>query len=141
MQQYIEFASNNPILSVAWVVIFVVLVVSWVKSLLSKIEFVGPNELTLKVNREDAVVVDIRSVDDYKKGHITAAKNIPLAQFASQIATLEKSKDAPIIVVCQMGMSAQGAAKQLLAAGFSRVAVLRGGMAKWQEASLPVVKK
>ncbi len=38
-------------------------------------------------------------------------------------------------------MSAQGAAKQLIQAGFSKVAVLRGGMGKWQEANLPVVKK
>jgi rhodanese-related sulfurtransferase len=66
---------------------------------------------------------------------------LPLSQLTSQLATLEKAKSTPIIVVCQAGMSAQGAAKQLLKAGFSQVAVLRGGMSKWLEASLPVVKK
>lgn len=141
MQQYIEFATNHPYLSLAWVGIFIAILVTWVQSLLSKVAFVSPGELTLKVNREDATLLDIRAIDDFKKGHITGAKNIPLAELKQKMSSLEKAKDAPIIVVCQMGMSAQGAAKQLVAAGFSQVAVLRGGMSKWQEANLPVVKK
>lgn len=141
MQQYIEFATNHPYLSLAWAGIFIALVVTWVQSLLSKISFVTPSELTLKVNRQDATLLDIRSMDDFKKGHITGAKNIPLADLKHKLTSLEKSKDAPIIVICQMGMSAQGAAKQLVAAGFTEVSVLRGGMTKWQEANLPVVKK
>lgn len=141
MEQYLEFAGNHPYLSLAWVGILLLLLVTWVQSLLSKIQFVTPTELTLKVNREDAVVLDIRSADDFKKGHITGARNLPLAQLKDQLASLEKDKTKPVIVVCQAGMSAQGAAKQLLVAGFNQVAVLRGGMGKWFEASLPVVKK
>ncbi len=141
MQQYVEFAGNHPIVVVIWVGLLLAIIVSYVQSLFSKIKFVSPTELTLQVNREDALVLDIRSNDDFKRGHITGARNIPLAQLSTQISSLEKAKDAPIIVVCQAGMSAQGAAKQLSAAGFSRVSVLSGGMGKWAEASLPVVKK
>ena len=141
MEQYLEFAGKHPYLSLAWVGILLLLLVTWVQSMLSKMQFVTPTELTLKVNREDAVVLDIRSADDFKKGHITGARNVPLAQLKDQLASLEKDKTKPVIVVCQAGMSAQGAAKQLLAGGFSQVAVLRGGMGKWLEASLPVVKK
>jgi rhodanese-related sulfurtransferase len=141
MEQYIEFAKNHQLLSLAWFGILLALIVSSVQSLLSKILFVTPTELTIKVNREDAVLLDIRSADDFKKGHITAARNIPLAQLSKELAKLENEKNKPIIVICQAGMSAQGAAKQLINAGFSQVAVLRGGMSKWLEASLPVVKK
>ena len=141
MEQYIEFAGNHRLLSLIWGGILIALIVSWVQSLLSKVLFVTPTELTIKVNREDAVVLDIRTADDFKKGHITSARNIPLAQLSSQLPMLENNKNKPIIVVCQAGMSAQGAAKQLINAGFSQVAVLRGGMSKWLEASLPVVKK
>ncbi len=141
MQQYIEFAGNHPILSLIWVALLLALVVSWVQSLFSKIKFVTPTELTLKVNREDAVVLDIRGVEDFKKGHIAGARSLPLAQLPTQLDSLEKSKDVPIVVVCFAGMSAQGAAKQLLAAGFSKVFVLTGGMQKWTGDSLPVVKK
>ncbi len=141
MQQYLEFFNNHPILSVTWIAIFLALVVSWIQSLLSKVKFVTPTELTIKVNREDAIVLDIRGVDDYRKGHIAGARNQPLAQLPANIATLEKSKDTPIIVVCFAGVSAQGAAKQLLAAGFNQVFVLTGGMQKWTGDNLPVVKK
>ncbi len=141
MQQYIEFAGNHPILSVVWLGLLLAILVSYVQALFSKLKFVSPTEATLLVNREDALVLDIRSNDDFKRGHITGARNIPQAQLSSQLGKLENSKDTPIIVVCQAGMSAQGAAKQLLTAGFSRVSVLSGGMNKWSEASLPVVKK
>jgi rhodanese-related sulfurtransferase len=141
MEQYIEFAGNHPYLSLAWGGILLALIVTWVQSLFSKVQFVTPTELTIKVNREDAVLLDIRTADDFKKGHITSARNMPLAQLASQLPKLENDKNKPIIVVCQAGLSAQGAAKQLINAGFSQVAVLRGGMGKWAEANLPVVKK
>ena len=141
MEQYIEFAANHHLLSLAWVGLLLALVVSWVQSLLSKVLFVTPTELTIKVNREDAVLLDIRSADDFKNGHITSARNVPLAELSAQLPKLENEKNKPIIVVCHAGMSAQGAAKQLINAGFSQVAVLRGGMSKWLEASLPIVKK
>lgn len=141
MQQYLEFAGNHPVLVVIWIGLLLAIIYSYLQAVFSKLKFVSPSELTLLVNREDATVVDIRSVDDFKRGHITGARNLPLAQFKAQLGSLENQKAAPIIVVCQAGMSAQGAARQLLDNGFSRVMVLTGGMNKWAEASLPVVKK
>lgn len=141
MQQYLEFAGNYPVLVVIWVGLLLAIIYSYLQAAFSKLKLVSPAELTLLVNREDATVLDIRSSDDFKRGHITGARNLPLAQLKTQISSLENQKAAPIIVVCQAGMSAQGAARQLLDNGFSRVMVLAGGMNKWTEASLPVVKK
>ncbi|HSG52403.1 MAG TPA: rhodanese-like domain-containing protein, partial [Rheinheimera sp.] len=88
-----------------------------------------------------AVVVDIRAEADFNKGHITGAKHLPLADIEKQqVASLEKHKAEPIILVCQAGMSAQKAAASLLKQGFSTVSVLQGGMSSWTGASLPVVK-
>ncbi|MDP5144333.1 rhodanese-like domain-containing protein [Rheinheimera baltica] len=141
MQQYIEFLTNHPILSAVWVVLFVMLIGSWLKSQFSAIKQVSPTELTLQVNRLNAVVVDIRAEADFNKGHITAARHIPIADIEKQqLAGLEKCKAEPIIIVCQAGMSAQKAANSLLKQGFSTVSVLQGGMSSWTGASLPVVK-
>ena len=141
MQQYIDFFSNHPILTAIWVVLFVMLIGSWLKSLFSPIKQVTPTELTMQVNRSNAVVVDIRAEADFNKGHITGAKHLPLADIEKQqVATLEKHKAEPIILVCQAGMSAQKAAASLLKQGFSTVFVLQGGMSSWTGASLPVVK-
>ena len=141
MQQYIDFFSNHPILTAVWVVLFVMLIGSLLKSLFSPIKQVTPTELTMQVNRSNAVVVDIRAEADFNKGHITGAKHLPLADIEKQqVASLEKHKAEPIIIVCQAGVSAQKAAASLLKQGFSTVSVLQGGMSSWTGASLPVVK-
>lgn len=141
MQQYIEFFTNHPILSAVWVVLFVMLVASWLKSRFSAVKQVTPTELTLRVNRQNAVLVDIRSEADFIKGHITGARHLSLADIEKQqLAGLEKHNAEPIILVCQAGMSAQKAAASLLKQGFNNVAVLQGGMGSWTGASLPVVK-
>jgi rhodanese-related sulfurtransferase len=141
MAQFTEFVTNHPLLSLAWVVIFLLIVGGWIKSRFSAIRQVSPTELTMLVNRQDGVVIDTRSEDDFKKGHITGARQLSAGQItAQQLAGLEKQKDAPIIVVCQAGMTAQKAAVALTKQGFTNVAVLQGGMGAWTGASLPVVK-
>ena len=141
MQQYIEFATNHPILSAVWVVLFVLLIASWVKSKFSPVRQITPTELTMLVNRQNATVVDVRAEADFSKGHITGARHVPMADIEKQQpAGLEKLKAEPIIVVCQAGMTAQKAAASLLKQGFSSVSVLHGGMGSWTGASLPVVK-
>jgi rhodanese-related sulfurtransferase len=142
MQQYIDFLSNHPYLTAAWVALFLALIVSWIKSLTSSVKQITPTQLTLMVNREDATVIDIRADADFKKGHITGARQLTTEQINTQaVAGLENKKDAPIIVVCQAGMSAQGAAATLSKQGFTKVFVLQGGMNTWTGANLPVVKK
>ena len=80
MQQYIEFFTNHPILTAIWVVLFIMLIASWVKSMFSAVKQITPTELTLQVNRHNAQVVDIRAEADFSKGHITSARNISLAE-------------------------------------------------------------
>lgn len=141
MQQYIEFFSNHPILSAIWVVLFIMLIASWVKSMFSSVRQISPTELTLQVNRHNAVVVDVRGEADFNKGHITGARNISVADIEKQqLSGLEKHKADPIILVCQAGFSVQKAAASLLKQGFTSVSVLQGGMGSWTGASLPVVK-
>lgn len=141
MQQYIEFFSNHPILSAIWVVLFIMLIASWLKSMFSSVRQISPTELTLQVNRHNAVVVDVRAEADFNKGHITGARNLSVSDIEKQqLSGLEKHKAEPIILVCQAGFSAQKAAASLLKQGFTSVSVLQGGMGSWTGASLPVVK-
>ncbi|HAW92238.1 MULTISPECIES: rhodanese-like domain-containing protein [unclassified Arsukibacterium] len=141
MAQFIEFVTNHPLLSLAWVVIFLIIVGGWIKARFSAIRQVSPTELTMLVNRQDGIVVDIRGEDEFKKGHITGARNITASQISEQkLPGLEKQKDAPIIVVCQAGMTAPKSAAALSKQGFTNVSVLQGGMGAWSSASLPVVK-
>lgn len=141
MDQLLEFAGNHLLLAIIWLVLVMLIIGSWLKSKLSPIKAISPTELTLKVNRENAVVLDIRGEEDYRKGHITDARNVKLDQIDKQPLTgLEKQKDTPIIIVCQVGVAAQKAAAALAKQGYSQVSILQGGMNAWTGASLPVVK-
>ncbi|MBR9728580.1 rhodanese-like domain-containing protein [Shewanella intestini] len=141
MQEYIQFFQANPVLSLAWVGLFVAVIVTSVKAAVSKVTNVNHQELTQMVNKQSAVVVDVRGREDYKKGHIVDALNVPLSEIKNnQVANLEKHKSSPIIVVCDAGMTSSQAAQLLIKQGFENVSNLTGGMSGWKTANLPVIK-
>tara|TARA_X000001388_G_scaffold25678_1_gene17918 strand:- start:78 stop:503 length:426 start_codon:yes stop_codon:yes gene_type:complete len=141
MDQVIEFAGNNIVLAGVWVALVAMLIFSYVSSLTSSIKEVSTHDATLMINKEDAVVLDIRAQKEFKAGHILGARQIkPDALREKNFNTLENSKDKPIIVVCAMGNQARGTANAMSKAGFSKVSVLKGGMNAWQSASLPISK-
>ncbi|HEY7866361.1 MAG TPA: rhodanese-like domain-containing protein [Psychromonas sp.] len=142
MQQYIDFFSNQPVLSIAWIAIAVMLVQSLVKHKISGVKSIDAQDAIMMINKQDAIVVDVRSVEDYKKGHIVNAKNIPVSQIdKGNFAEIEKHKESPIIVVCASGDRSSGAAGKLTKAGFTQVNNLLSGMNGWASTNLPTTKK
>jgi rhodanese-related sulfurtransferase len=97
-------------------------------------------QATLLINRDDALVVDVREPAEYGTGHVLGAKNLPLARVAASGADLAKRKEKPVIVYCETGNRSTSAAAALRKAGFTRVFSLSGGMKAWREAGLPVEK-
>ncbi len=142
MQEYIEFATNNPALSLAWVGIAGFLIYSFGSSALSKVTSVNNHQATALMNKENAVIVDVRSAEDYRKSHILDAVNVTVADIeANKLSLIEKYKNTPIIVMCDTGMSSGRTANRLVKLGFTTVYNLSGGIASWKEANLPTVKK
>jgi rhodanese-related sulfurtransferase len=101
---------------------------------------IGAFDAVQLMNRRDAVVLDVRETGDYAAGHITGARHIPEAQLADRLKELEKFKARPIVVCCRTGTRAPVAGATLRKLGFSEVIALRGGVAAWQQASLPLEK-
>lgn len=142
MQEYIDFFSSEPILSIAWIVIAVMLVQSFVKNKLSGVKSIAAQDAVMMINKENAIIVDVRPVDEYKKGHIVNAKNIPVSQIDKGAFTeIEKHKDSPIILVCAAGDRSGSAGGKLIKAGFTQVTNLLSGMNGWSDAKLPITKK
>jgi rhodanese-related sulfurtransferase len=100
-----------------------------------------PAAATMMMNREDAVVVDVRDANDWGAGHIQGAKHIALAQLEKRVTELEKLKTTPVIVCCANGMRSSAAVSTLKKAGFEKVFMLNGGIAAWKEGNLPLTKK
>ncbi|WP_034918446.1 MULTISPECIES: rhodanese-like domain-containing protein [Erwinia] len=141
MQDIMQFAGNHTILSLAWVVLLVLVIVTTVKGMFSKIKTVSRGEATHLINKEEAVVVDVRSRDDYRRGHISNAINLSAADIKKgSLGELEKHKAQPVIVVCANGTSAGDSASQLNAAGFEKVYILKEGIAGWSGENLPLIR-
>jgi rhodanese-related sulfurtransferase len=92
------------------------------------------------INREDALVVDVRDPGEFGAGHILGARNVPLARLTAGEVDFPKHKDKPVIVCCDAGNRSTQAAAALRKLGFSNVVSLSGGIGAWRQAGLPVEK-
>lgn len=102
------------------------------KSLLS------PIEATMLINREDAVVIDVRDEGEYNKGHIPNARHFPLADLERRKGELDKLRERPLILCCASGARSASAIATLRKSGFDRLFNLRGGMYEWEKAGQPI---
>ncbi|GGY80702.1 rhodanese-like domain-containing protein [Marinobacter zhanjiangensis] len=102
---------------------------------------VSAQEAVNLINRDEAVVVDIRERKEFNEGRITGSIHIPLNAIKERAGELKKHQDKTVIVVDKMGQHAAMAVKQLNAEGYDNVVRLNGGIGDWKAASLPLVKK
>jgi rhodanese-related sulfurtransferase len=101
---------------------------------------VGPVEATQLINREDAIILDVREVDEFAAGHLPEARNIPAGKLADRVSELEKFKDKPLLVCCAAGIRSNKACAELKKNGFPRIYSLAGGVDAWLAAGYPVKK-
>jgi rhodanese-related sulfurtransferase len=102
--------------------------------------WVNTLQATQLMNRDDALVLDLRPAAEFAGGHILGARNIPLADMARRAGELDKYKSKPVIVYCGAGNSSGAGVALLRKGGFANVVNLSGGFAAWQQAGLPVEK-
>ena len=89
----------------------------------------------VRLVKEGAKLVDVRTPAEYAAGHIEGAINLPLSTIESRAGELgDQSK--PIILYCRSGNRSGRAAKLLQRLGFSAVHNL-GGMSSWPKGARP----
>ena len=134
------FAGRNPVLSLVLAGLTIAIVFNEVSGVFRGYKALRPAELTALINRDNALLVDLRAFADFDKGHIAGAKNVLMTQFDPENPQLKTAKSLPVVLVCKTGQSAGTAAKRLRKAGFEKVHVLDGGIAAWHQADLPLVR-
>jgi rhodanese-related sulfurtransferase len=102
--------------------------------------WVDPLQATHLINREDALVLDVREPGEFGAGHVLGAKNVPIARLETPAPEIAKRKDKPVVVYCDGGDRSAKALALLKKQGFTRAANLSGGLKAWQQAGLPVEK-
>lgn len=140
MDRLVAFAGEHAMLSLALLGLTLALIYTEISRLFSGFKAVNPASLTSLINRQDALLVDVSPLGDFEKGHIAGARNVQVSQFDPESKLLAKARELPVAVTCRTGTASADAAKRLVKAGFKNVFWLDGGIAAWQQASLPLVK-
>ena len=136
MDRLFDFIGNHWELVGIWAAFLIVLF--WDNSRRSG-QSVSAAQATQMINKENAVVLDIREKKEFTTGHLANALNIPYSTLASNLNELEAYKAQPIILVCKTGQTVGIAGKMLREKGFN-VVRLSGGMMDWNNQNLPVVR-
>jgi rhodanese-related sulfurtransferase len=97
-------------------------------------------EATRLINKNDAVVIDVREPERYAEGHILNARNIPLKDLEARVREIERYKNKAVILSCETGNRASSAAGVLKKSGFAETYCLQGGVSAWRQAGLPTEK-
>ena len=140
MERLPEFVGNHLFLFSLLVSILMLLIWNLFGDMLSGVKSLLPDEVTRLINREDAKVVDLRTQEEFEKGHIIDAINISADQLSGQLDKLKKHKESGIIFCCASGAVSTKEARKLMNEGYEKVFSLKGGILSWQSANLPLTK-
>ncbi|MDO8313127.1 MAG: rhodanese-like domain-containing protein [Sideroxyarcus sp.] len=92
------------------------------------------------MQKEGALLLDVREQDEYAAVHAPGSTLIPLGELSSRLAEIQKYKNKPIAVVCRSGRRSAQGVELLRKAGFTQAVNVEGGMSAWESAGLPVIK-
>jgi len=130
-----QFIVQNALL----IIIAVIAAVSLAMPLINTRRFgpmVSSEQAVSLINKQNALVVDVRAQKDFKRVRIANSVNIPANEIQNRLGEL--SKDRTIIVVDNSGNMSAAASKLLRGVGFTKVYVLDSGLVDWMRDKLPL---
>jgi SulP family sulfate permease len=86
--------------------------------------------------REDALLLDIRELDEFERGHLPGARLLPLRRILDEGPELPR--DQVLLLSCRSGRRTQRALHMLQEMGFDQLYGLRGGILAWRAEGLPL---
>lgn len=138
MDRLFEFIGNHIELSALFVALVAAL---WYTERSKSGKALSPQTAVLMMNKDEAVIVDIREKKEFSEGRITGSLHMPFDSLKERSVELKKFQDKQIILVDKMGQHSGMAAKLLKTEGFENVARMSGGITEWKSLNLPLVKK
>lgn len=135
-----SFLHNNWMLVLVFVASGAMLLWPFVQQRISSVKQLGTLQATRLINDRDPVILDVREAKELDGGRLPNAVHIPLSQLHSRGSELAPLTGRTLIVYCARGNRTALAARALAKLGFKEIFGLRGGMAAWRQAGLPVAK-
>lgn len=142
LQEITLFVSKHSLLSLSWIALFITVIGITLNNCFSKVKEISRTEAVRLINKENAIVVDTRSRDDFLKGHLANAINLTVSEIKSgNLGDLEKHKTKPIILVCANDMASREPAENLNKFDFDNIMKMKEGIEGWIGANLPLVRE
>ena len=141
MVSYSEFIANNFVLFAALAVIIALILRVELKRAMRGFKVVTSAEAVQLINKEDALVLDVREDNERMHGSIRGARHLALSVLKQRLEELKEFAEKPVIAYCKTGNRSIEACEILKKNNFSNVMSLKGGIEEWRTANLPVVKK
>jgi len=135
-----EYISHHVYLVAATVLTAIVAIVFELRSRSLAAAAISAN-VAITLQNKGALLLDVRTAEEFAGGHIIEAKNIELEKLAEQADSLKKWREKPVVVYCESGARSAQAAKLLKSLGFTQAMNLQGGLASWRANNLPLAKK
>lgn len=86
--------------------------------------------LRIMQDNPEAVLIDVRSAQEYKEGHLENSISIPVYDLAKNIVTKINKRDSIIILYCQTGKRSKKAAKILGDLCYTNVYTIKDGLGR-----------
>ena len=135
-----EFLGNHLYLTLGFIGVLVALLVTEAQRFTRGYKALTPAGLTQLINRENALLIDVSSLQDFEKGHIPGARHVAMSQFDPENKDLAKAKDLPVAIYCRSGQTS-GAGRATPGEGRFQQGLLAGRrVGAWSEAQLPLAK-
>lgn len=137
MDQLLEFVSNNTLLAAGTVAMALAVIFNELRIKADGLSAITATQAVRLING-GAKVVDVRDKDNFAKGHIVDAVNIPAADLSGELPNKLKNAKS-IVLVCDTGGKSGQLVNSLRKSGVETVFSLQGGLGAWQRDNLPVV--
>lgn len=134
-----EFVSQNLFLVTLAIISGLALFLPMLRDAQQSASQVSPSQAVMLMNRQNAVIVDVREAAELGNGRIEGARHIPAGELEKRMQELEKYKSRPVILVCETGARSGRALAGLRKAGFAQAFNLAGGIKAWKDAGQPLI--
>lgn len=139
MDRFLEYLNNHPYLAGGTLLVTLVAIAFELRNRARGATAISSNE-AIALHNKGALVLDVRSPEEFATGHIVNARNITLEALPNSLDSIKKYREKPVIVCCESGNRSAQATQQLKAQGYTTVFNLSGGLAAWRQDNLPLSK-
>lgn len=103
---------------------------------------IKPKEMYESIkNGDEAVILDVRTREEFDEGYIKGAINLPIDKLMDEIAKTVSDKQAKVYVYCHSGARSEAVVEYMVKLGYKNVFNMINGIAQWESENLPLEYK